>query len=82
MIDRTAQSDVHCLASNVEKRLDVEVIGGKDYLEEHLLINIDELLVPFGDVCRPLSRLFGVFSAWCGVSSVVLAVLQNLLSQS
>lgn len=40
---------------DAQEGLDVEVVGGEDDLEEHLLVYIDELLVPVGDLCRLLA---------------------------
>jgi len=73
------------LAADIEKRLDVEVVGSQDDLEEHLLINCDELLVPLADISGALARLILVL---IGVgtrerlATVVLAVLQNLLQHA
>lgn len=36
-------------------RLDVEVVGGEDDLEKHLLVDVNELLVPIRDLGRLLS---------------------------
>lgn len=42
---------------NLQERLDIEVVGSKDNLEEHLLVDSDELLVPLADVGCPLAGL-------------------------
>lgn len=42
---------------HLQKRLDIEVVGGKDDLKEHFLVDSDELLVPLADISRPLAGL-------------------------
>jgi hypothetical protein len=65
----------------IQKRLDIQVVGRQNDLEQHLLVNGDELLVPFADVCRALAGLIlilvGVGSRQ-GLSTMVLAILQDL----
>ena len=66
---------------DVQKRFDVEVIGGKNYLEKHFLIDRDKLLVPFADVRRPFARF--VLGLVCvrsrqRLTTMVFAVLENL----
>lgn len=69
---------VHCLAADVEKRLDVEVVGRQDDLEEHLLVDLDELGVPVRDVGCASARLLGVICGCGRVAAVVRAVLEDL----
>ena len=76
---RNATCRVHrriCL----QQGLDIEVVGGKDDLEQHLLINGDKLLVPFTDIGRSLPVLVrvGLVSGGQGLAAVVFAILQNL----
>ena len=42
-------------AIDSQQRLDIKVIGSENDLKEHLLIDGDELLVPFADISCPLS---------------------------
>jgi hypothetical protein len=66
---------------NLQKRLDVEVVGSEDNLEEHLLINGDEFLIPLADVGGALASLVLVgLGVGCRkrLAAVVLAVLQYL----
>jgi hypothetical protein len=75
---------VACTAgSDAQQGLDVEVVGGEDNLEQHLLINGDELLVPFADIGRSLPVLVrvGLIGGRQGLATVVLAILQNLRDQ-
>jgi hypothetical protein len=73
---------VHCLAADVEERLDVEVVGCQDDLEEHLLVDLDELGVPVRDVGCASARLLGVICGCGRVAAVVRAVLEDLLRSS
>ena len=61
--------------------LDVEVVGSKDNLKQHLLVDVDELLVPLADVSRPLAglvlALIGIRRRE-GLAAMVLAVLEDL----
>jgi hypothetical protein len=50
---------------NVQQRLDIEVVGGQDNLEQHLLIDANELLVPLADVGCPLASLVLVLISIC-----------------
>lgn len=64
------------LATQVEQRLDVQIVGSEDDFEEHLLVNLDELAVPFGDVDVPSSGLLGgIVGIGRGGQGVVLVVL-------
>jgi len=67
------------LAANVEKRLDIKVVGGEDDLEEHLLINLHELLVPLLNVGCLLTGVGIIILGGGGVIAVMLAPLDNLL---
>jgi len=68
------------LAPYINQRLDVEIIGGYDDLEEHLLVNRDEPLVPFANIRRSLSAVVraALISSLQRLAAVVFAVLQNL----
>ena len=69
------------MTHDAQKGLDVEVVGGEDDLEEHLLVDGDEFLVPLANVRRPLARLVLVLLRVCGgqgLAPVVLAVFKNL----
>mmetsp|Transcript_32447 Transcript_32447/g.75782 ORF Transcript_32447/g.75782 Transcript_32447/m.75782 type:complete len:237 (+) Transcript_32447:249-959(+) len=59
----------HSLAREVEERLDVEVVGGEDQVEERLIVHLDEVLVPVGLLILRHRGLRGV---------VVFAVLYHL----
>ena len=66
---------------DIQKRFDIEVVCGKNDLEKHLLINSDELLVPFIDVSRALAGLILVGIRVCGrkrLATMVFAVFENL----
>lgn len=67
------------LAAYVKESLDVEVVGGKDNLEQHLLVDLHELLVPLINVGRLLARVGIVVLGGGGVLAVVLAPLEDLL---
>lgn len=67
------------LAANVEERLDVHVVGGEDDLEEHLLVDLHELLVPLFDVGGLLARVGVVVLGRGGVVLVLGAPLEDLL---
>ena len=63
-----------------QERLDVEVVGREDDLEEHLLVHGDELLVPLADVSSALARIIVICRVSGGqwLAPVVLAVLEDL----
>ena len=64
-----------------QERLDVEVVGREDDLEEHLLIDSDEFLIPLVNVGGALARIILVLlGVSCGqrLAAMVLAVLENL----
>ena len=70
---------------DVQKRLDIEVVGGKDNLKEHFLINRDKLLVPFADVRCPLACfVLALVCVWRrqGLTAMVFAVFENLRNMS
>lgn len=52
--------------SHLQQGFDVKVVGGENDLKEHLLVNVDELLVPFADISGTLASvvLAGV-GVWC-----------------
>lgn len=66
------------LAADVQESLDVKVVGGKDDLEKHLLVNLHELLVPLLDVGRLLAGVGIVIGGRWWVAAVVLAPLEDL----
>lgn len=67
------------LAANVEKRLNVHVVGGKDDLEKHLLVNLHEFLVPLLNVGGLLAGIGIVVLGRSGVVLVLRAPLEHLL---
>ena len=67
--------------SDSQEGLNVEVVGREDDLKEHLLIDGDELLVPFANVSCSFSRIILVrIRIGCGqrLALVVLAILEDL----
>lgn len=68
----------HSLAAHVEEGLDVEVIGGQDDLKEHLLVHIDEFLIPITDISGSLAILLSFVGGRWGVRSVMTTVLEDL----
>jgi hypothetical protein len=50
---------------NSQQRLDIEIICGEDDLEQHLLVNSYELLVPFADIGCPLAGLILILVGVC-----------------
>ena len=66
------------LAADVEQRLDVHVVRREDDFEEHLLVDLHELLVPVFDVGRLLARVGVVVLGRRGVVFVVLAPFEDL----
>ena len=58
--------------------LDVEVVCSEDDLKEHLLVDVDELLVPVGDLCRLFARVVCIFREGFWVFAVVLAPFEDL----
>lgn len=69
----------HGLAANVEESLDVHVVGGEDDLEEHLLVDLHELLVPLFDVGGLLAGVGIVVLGGRGIVLVLGAPLEDLL---
>jgi len=67
------------LAADVQQRLDVHVVCGEDDLEEHLLVDLHELLVPVLDVGGLLARVGIVVLGWGRVVLVVVAPVEDLL---
>lgn len=65
---------------NSQEGLDVEVVGSKDDLKEHLLVDRDELGIPVSNLGDSSSVLVCVLIGGHGegVGSVVLAVLEDL----
>lgn len=70
------------LATNVEKWLDVQVVGSKNDLEEHFLVDLHELLVPLFNVGRLLAGVGVLIWWWNGVVLVMGTPLNNLLQNS
>lgn len=71
------RKETRCL----QKRLDIHVVGSEDNLKKHLLINSDELLVPFTDVRCAFASLILVGLVICSrqrFTAMVLAVLKDL----
>jgi len=68
-----------CFASDVEKSFDIQIVGSKDYLKEHLLIDLHELLIPLIDVCGFLARVGIVFVGLGRIGTVMLAPLDDFL---
>lgn len=63
-----------------QKVLDIKVVGSEDELQEHLLIDVDKIPVPFADIYTPLAGLMlAVVRHREGLAAVVLAVLQDLI---
>jgi len=67
------------LASNIEKGLDVKIVGSKDDLEEHFLVDLHELLVPLLDVGSLLAGVGVIISGRWGIVLVMFAPLNDLL---
>lgn len=68
-------------AIDSQQRLDIKVIGSENDLKEHLLIDGDELLVPFANVSCSFSRIILVrIRIGCGqrLALVVLAIFEDL----
>lgn len=64
----------------VQERLDIKVVCGEDNLKEHLLVDGNELLVPFTDVRCPLASIVvvGGIGRRERLATMVFAVLENL----
>jgi hypothetical protein len=45
------------LAADADEDIHVHVVGGQDDLEQYLLVDLHELLVPLLDVCGLLARV-------------------------
>ena len=67
------------LASDVKEGFDIKVVCGKDYLEQHLLVDLHELLVPLIDVGGLLARVGVVFIGLGRVVAVVFTPFDDLL---
>jgi hypothetical protein len=67
------------LAADVKKSLDVHVVGREDDLEEHLLVDLHELLVPLLNVGGLLAGIGVVILGRRGVVLVLGAPLEDLL---
>ena len=64
-INTRARSRVRTRDVYAQQRLDIEVVGSQDNLEQHFLIDANELLVPFADVGCPLAGLVLVLISIC-----------------
>jgi hypothetical protein len=65
-----------------QKRFDIEVVRSEDDLEQHLLVDGDEFLIPLADVSGAFAGLvLALISIGRGqrLATVVLAVLKNLV---
>ena len=60
-----------------QEGLDIQVVRSEDDLEEHLLVDLHELLVPLVNVGRLLARVRVVVLGSGGVVAVVLAPLKH-----
>lgn len=69
---------LHCLAADIKEGLDIQIIGRQDNLKEHLLIYINELLIPITNISGSLSILFSVIGRWCRISTVMSTVFEDL----
>jgi hypothetical protein len=67
------------LAPNIEKSLDVKIVGSKNDLEQHFLVDLHKLLVPFIDVRCLLARVGIVFVGLGRITTVMFAPLDDLL---
>ena len=67
------------LAADIQEGLDVHVVGSKNDLEQHLLVDLHVLLVPFIDLSGLLAGLRVVILSGRRVVPVVLAPLDDLL---
>lgn len=70
------------LAADVKKGLDVHVVGGEDDLEEHLLVDLHELLVPLLDVGGLLAGVGVLVLLWGRVLLVVVAPFEDFAQDS
>lgn len=66
-----------------QQRLDIQIIRSQDDLEQHLLIDLDELGVPLSDFAGPPPSFLGHVSRRVrghgkGVGFVVVAVFEDL----
>jgi hypothetical protein len=69
----------HGLAPQIQQRLDVHVVGGQDQLKELVILDFDEIRVPFLNVVRTAARvLVVILGGRKRVVLVVLAVLDDL----
>lgn len=66
------------MTNYVQESLDVKVICCENDLEKHLLVHLDELLIPVSDLESPLSVIVRRLRGWFRIFSVVLAPFKNL----
>jgi len=67
------------LATNIEEWFDVKVVGSENNLEEHLLIDLHEPLLPLLDIGSLLAGVGVVISGSRGIVLVMLAPFNDLL---
>jgi hypothetical protein len=67
------------LAADIEESFDVHVVGSEDDLEEHLLVDLHKLLVPFFNVSRLLAGVGVIVLGGRRVILVLGAPLEHLL---
>ena len=70
------------MAKNVQKRLDIKIVSSEDDLEEHFLIDGDELLIPLADIGGTLASFILIRLGIRGrkrFATVMFAVLENLI---
>lgn len=70
--------DLHCLASDVQQRFNVEIVGSQDDLKEHFLVDIDEFGVPIANLGGTLSGLFRFIGRGRRIAAVMGAIFQYL----
>lgn len=63
---------------NIQEGFYVEVVGGQYDIEKDVLVDVDELLIPFTHRSDTLLRLVAVTVVLDGVSTVMFTVLQDL----
>lgn len=66
------------LAADIQQSLDVHVVGREDDLEEHLLVDLHELLVPVFDISSLFTRVCVIVLGGGRVVLVVGAPLEDL----
>ena len=67
------------LAADIQESFDVHVIGSEDDLEEHLLVNLHELLIPLLNISGLLTGIGIVFIGRWRIVLVMFAPLDEFL---